>query len=230
MFHGATTKFSIGSLDDVDLEVDAQFNPKELQFDRTFSWNVDGSTAGQDKNPVAEFSGANAESVKIDLLFDGVENNGRLDSSDSETVEQRIQTLRNLAMVMTPNSRKRDGRRPHVCVATWGASTNAMPRFECVIESMSVKYQVFANNGDVLRATVTLGLKGVGRSDRKDSGKRADREQARAAVRADADKRRDALESSNWGERGEKWRTFDRKIQNNDGTYGTWRNKTMNEE
>jgi hypothetical protein len=245
MFTGATQKFSIGSLDKPTLEVDAQFNPKELQFDRALNWADHLAIADQGKSPGQEYTGARAETVKVDLLFDGYENKGNLHShlSAMGTVESNIRKLRALVAVEVPVFVKdrKTGKvkgvhaRPHYCVATWGTGRDAMPRFECVIETLSVKYQAFDANGNILRAMVTLGLKAADRSVDPDMKadeikERNKRSAARAQAREIADADREEAIQRTWGQSGQQWRTFDQKIQNDDGTYGAWRYKTQKED
>lgn len=61
--------------------------------------------------------------------------------------------------MLVPGDKTEDKRRPHKCVATWGA---ALARFECVITSISTKYTMFDRAGAPLRATVTLKLQEAG--------------------------------------------------------------------
>ena len=209
-FATATTKFCIGSLDDVGIEVEAQYNPKELQFDQTMGWNEAGRVRqNQPKGGPIEFTGTQASTVKVELLFDGAENHGLLHSHSSSalSVMAQIDKLTKLAHATSPKKRnEKPGTataqnpkdlRPHFCIATWGAGENKVPRFECIIESMSVKYTMFANDGTVLRASVTLSLKSQARPDPK-SGLELSREDlerdqrrlVRIAENANADRAR----------------------------------------
>ena len=52
---------------------------------------------------------------------------------------------------------KEEERRPHHCIVTWG--DGGLPRFDCVIESLSIKYTMFSEAGIPLRATCTVKLK-----------------------------------------------------------------------
>ena len=55
------------------------------------------------------------------------------------------------------NEERQEERRPHHCIVTWG--DGGLPRFDCVIESLSIKYTMFDTNGSPLRATATVKLK-----------------------------------------------------------------------
>jgi hypothetical protein len=147
-----------------DLSVEAQYNPGTLEVSQNVPWKKPdpasqsgggGSgpppafTAKVDKNyMVLEFTGAEGRSIGLELLFDGVE--------DGTSVATQVATLEELAAVRNAGSSKEEERRPHHCVVVWA---NVLPRFKCVIESLTTKYTMFAQDGTPLRATCTLKLK-----------------------------------------------------------------------
>jgi len=159
-----SARLSIGSLDDPDLSVDAQYNPKELQLDRPVPWakhnvNVEGSSAqARKENQDAakadrgllhlEFTGSESRTLVLYLLFDDAET-----EKDKRTIERNIAMLDQMARVMDPFSAQEDRRRPHFCVVSFG---NTLQRFRCVIESLSVKFTMFDREGDPHRATCTM--------------------------------------------------------------------------
>lgn len=159
-FEQAKAKLTIGSLDD-STTVSAQYNPKELQVDQNVPWKKpeaatktgsqsSGSGGG---NPLeVEFTGAEGRSMTIEMLFDGYEGGGR-----SVNVTAEVAKLTKLATVIDPESKDPKKRRPHHCVISWGA--RGLPKFECVIESLSTKYSMFSSEGEPLRATCTVKLK-----------------------------------------------------------------------
>ena len=146
---GSGGTVSIASCDDTSLHVDAQYNPKELQIDKTVPWqkksqaNKSGDTGIQ-----LEFTGADGRSLTLELLFDGYE--------AKASVAGDVDKLNQMASVWKPGSAKETERRPHLCVVKWGAT---IPKFTCVIESLSTKYTVFSDKGVPLRATCTVKLK-----------------------------------------------------------------------
>ena len=146
---GSDGVVSIASCDNTGLQVEAQFNPKELQIDKTVPWqkksqaNKSGDTGIQ-----LEFTGADGRSMTLELLFDGYENN--------VDVSGKVDKLNQMASVLEPNSADETRRRPHLCVVKWGAT---VPKFTCVIESLSTKYTMFSDQGVPLRATCTVKLK-----------------------------------------------------------------------
>lgn len=161
-FAPTKTKLTIGSLDDTGLTVSAQYNPKELQVDRNVPWakppatnksnnkGKGGGGGGADGGIRMEFTGAEGRAMQVELLFDGYEVGGG-------TVLQSITDLETMATVRSsdPNA-KSDLRRPHHCVVKWG--DRGLPSFKCVIQSLSVKYQAFSEDGLPLRATATVKL------------------------------------------------------------------------
>jgi len=156
-------KVTIASKDEPTLQVSAQYNPKELQVDRTVPWSPTGETnnANNDKQVVSkhqgihlEFTGAQGRSISVELLFDGYEK--RAVGDFSVDVAGRVAILEQLASVREPGSNEEKLRRPHLCVVNWGSTLRA---FQCVIESLSTKYTMFDEKGNPLRAVCTVKLK-----------------------------------------------------------------------
>ena len=161
-FAPVTEKFYLKSLDD-GTTVKAQYNPKELQIDRTVPWGPPAETGKANSNAKdqkakksggvnLEFTGAKGRSLTVELLFDAVEGTG---GPYGVNLAEQVGALEHLAQVRKPNSAKEDDRRPHWCVATWGT---ALQGFRCVIESVSTKYTMFNEKGEPLRATCTVKL------------------------------------------------------------------------
>jgi hypothetical protein len=175
-------KFMIGSIPEVgneEITVEAQYNPKELQIESPVGW-VEHKAIGHQSvaTKPMEFTGMGVETVKVELVFDAYENNDDL-------VVERIEKLKMMARVRKPNHSPTNGavQRPSYCVATWGTQTP----FRCVIDSISVKYTMFATDGTPIRATVVLGLKSGCRTiDRSEETKfeRSSRERSEAAAEA----------------------------------------------
>jgi hypothetical protein len=152
-------KVMIGSLDDKSLNVTAQFNPKELDVGRNVPWSKtnEANKSNSKKKDNAqggihmEFTGAEGRSLTLELLFDSYED----PSGAKANVEEKIETLEKLASVREPSATKEELKRPHRCVLVWG---KVLPRFECVIQSLNVKYTMFSKEGVPLRATAVLKL------------------------------------------------------------------------
>jgi len=140
---------SIGSVDDKGVTVTAQYNPKELQVDRSVPWTKTNQANQSNKNGInLEFTGADGRSMSVELLFDGYET--------KTSISDQVDALNTMASVWKPESQKEEERRPHLCVVTWGKT---IPKFTCVIESVSTKYTMFSEKGVPLRATCTVKLK-----------------------------------------------------------------------
>jgi hypothetical protein len=140
-------KISIASLDD-HTSVTAQYNPKELQVDKTVPWQkVNQANKANTQGIHLEFTGAEGRSITVELLFDGYET--------GTSIAEQVKALETLSSVWKPNSKKENERRPHRCVATWGST---LQHFRCVIASLSTKYTMFSPTGVPLRATCTVTL------------------------------------------------------------------------
>jgi hypothetical protein len=169
-FEPAKAKLTIGSLDDSSQTVKAQYNPKELQVDQAVPWkkpdsaNKTGSQGGSgagDGGKTLEFTGAEGRTMSVELLFDGYEpGNGR-----AVDVASQVKILETLAAVRDPNRKEEEYRRPHHCVVSWG--DRGLPKFKCVIESLTTKYSMFSSDGQPLRATCTVKLKEADAVDKK---------------------------------------------------------------
>jgi hypothetical protein len=174
-FSPATVKLTIASKDEPGVQVQAQYNPKELQVDQTVPWKKpdsanqtgggaaggnggSGGGGGGSKQPMTlEFTGAEGRTMTVEFLFDGYEQN--------RSIAGQVGVLEKLASVRNPTEKDENKRRPHQCVISWGAS--GLPKFECVIESLSTKYTMFSSNGTPLRATCTVKLKEAQAVDKK---------------------------------------------------------------
>lgn len=158
-FAQALAKLRIGSLDEPTLQVEAHYNPKELQVDKAVPWSKANQTnKSNGKGIHLEFTGAEGRTMSVEMLFDGYETRGQVDKS---TVKDQIAKLERMASVREEDPDE-DKRRPHRCVVAWSAdidSSNGLPRFECVIESISTKYTMFSYDGVPLRATCNVKLK-----------------------------------------------------------------------
>jgi hypothetical protein len=131
------TKANISS-SEAGINMDVYFNPKELQVDKTIPWNEHKNTEGNDST--LEFTNSKPKEMNMELMFDGFED-------ETDVYDEYISQIETLTMV--DDSLKR----PPMCLFTWGS---ALPTFQGVIESMSVKYTLFLPDGTPVRATVTL--------------------------------------------------------------------------
>jgi hypothetical protein len=165
-FTSPTEKLTIGSLDDPSLTVSAQYNPKDIQIDRSVSW---GQNNGRDNRPTedrpegsqdAEYTGSPPRTMTVELLFDRYEVNPT-DWSQTRSVEPVVEALDRMACVQRPELVADRDRRPHHCIVTWGAGSacQGVRPFRCVIESLATKYTMFDRDGTPVRATCTVKLR-----------------------------------------------------------------------
>lgn len=141
-FQRAQAKLKIGSLDDPELFILAQYNPKELQIKQPVPWT-------EHDNRVVEFTGTKCRTMSFELLFDGYEGH--------HSVAWILDDLSALASVRDPTAPDEALLRPHRCVVTWGVA--GIPPLRCVIESVVVKYTMLDTHGKPLRAIATIELK-----------------------------------------------------------------------
>jgi hypothetical protein len=149
-FQHPSTKISIASTDAgyTGLMVEAQYNPKELQIDKSVPWQKNPqANKSPEKGIQLEFTGAEGRTMSVELLFDGYE--------DNKPIADKVEILNTLASPLVAGDLDENKRRPHLCVVAWGA----FPGFRCVIESLSTKYTMFSPAGVPLRATCTVKLK-----------------------------------------------------------------------
>lgn len=188
-------KLTIGSLDDDELEVEAQYNPRELQLATYIQWQMQMSPT-VDRHAL-EFSGDNPRTFQIELMFDGFEEAisvepqiAKLNLMASASVEieandvtmlrrnqgsgrPKVRTIERPPQPKKSEPNKAESgeseeespdsssqervKRPHFCVVMWG---KWVPKpLTCVIETITTKYQMFSENGEPLRAVVSLSLK-----------------------------------------------------------------------
>jgi hypothetical protein len=151
-------KFLIASTDNQNLQVYAQYNPNQLQFDKNVPWQKtnEGNKPNTNSKPGQgihqESTGAEGRSLTVELLFDCFESEEKRRDGG---VAKEVHALETMASMLDPDSENDDKRRPHQCVVTWGQ----LEKFKCVIESLSTKYTVFSEDGVPLRATCSLRLK-----------------------------------------------------------------------
>lgn len=163
-------RLTIGSLDDSKLTVVAQYNPREIETARTIPWqkhNSDNTPEARRKKPApgsdVEYTGGEGRSISLELLFDGYE-------GEKSVLKQ----LLDLDQMATPREAGSDDsalRRPHQCVVVWGtyaelddkgmrpSEEKAMRPMRCVIDSLTVKYTMFSEQGVPLRATANVKLR-----------------------------------------------------------------------
>jgi hypothetical protein len=113
-----------------------QFNPKELQIDKTVSWTAKNS---HKEDPIQEFKEPQASSLSTTFYFDGYET--------GKPVSGQVNELHKMA-------RMGPGGHPPLVTFAWGKTI-----FVGVVESVSMKYTMFLPGGEPCRAEVGFKMK-----------------------------------------------------------------------
>ena len=136
--------------------LEAQYNPKEIGVDKSVPWQKAATSTGD--QPEMQFTAAEGRSMSFELFFDTYETGGNVHSD-------YVAKLLDLAMVMKPDSKKEEEKRPPRVRVKWGNA--ALPTFDGVIESVSTKYTMFLPNGTPVRATCSVKIKEASRASFK---------------------------------------------------------------
>lgn len=125
---------------DKNTTLDVLFNPKEYSIQKSVQWEPH-KAPGLDL-PEQQFTSGNPAILSVELFFDTYEKK----SSDVKT--EYTDKLFDLAAV------DKSLHRPPLVVFKWGSQ-----QFRGVIESLSVRYTMFHNNGKPCRAVANLSIK-----------------------------------------------------------------------
>jgi hypothetical protein len=145
------SKFVIGTLHGELIEIEAQYNPKEVGRNSTASWNVHPNPSAK-RSKVGnnfrwlEYGTTEPRVLTVELMFDGYE--------AGISIAPIIEKLESLTMPVDMQSKRISERRPQLCVAVWGAQ-----KLRCVVTSVATKLTMFDTSGEPLRATCTVSLK-----------------------------------------------------------------------
>ena len=144
-------KFVIGTLQGEDLQITAQYNPKELSRSASAAWNVHPNTSARqsasgETNIWMEYKSTEPRSLTLELVFDGYE--------EGISVAPLVEQLESLTLPKDMSSQKLSDRHPRACVAVWGKQS-----LRCVVLSVATKLSMFDESGEPLRATCTITLK-----------------------------------------------------------------------
>jgi hypothetical protein len=120
--------------------LEAQFNPKEIEIQKTIPWQLQRGKGPSD----LKYTGSDGRTMDCELLFDGFQS--------SASIQGEIDKLNRLSDVDAVL------KRPPKVRIVWGpdGANDIMPRFDAVIEAVSVKYTMFDADGKPVRATANL--------------------------------------------------------------------------
>jgi len=120
------------------VNINAQFNPKELQVDKSVSWTA---KSGHDEDPEQEFKEPQAASLSCTLYFDTYE-------AKTDVYETAIKELEKTVKMCAVG-------RPPMTTFSWGRNFV----FTGVVESLSQKYTMFLEDGKRVRCEVGFKMK-----------------------------------------------------------------------
>jgi hypothetical protein len=121
-----------------NIEVKAQFNPKELQVDKTVSWTASSS---HDEDPPVEFKEPQASSLTATLYFDTYE-------TKADVNEKYIKGLQKMVTIEPSLGR------PPLVLFVWGKFT-----YKGVVDSLGLKYTMFLEDGTPCRCEVAFKMR-----------------------------------------------------------------------
>lgn len=140
-------KCTIVALDPPNVQVTAQYNPKELGIDKSVPWTKHKPPQGDAQ--ILEFTSAENRSLSMELFFDTFETGDNVHTKYVSLLEQ---------MTMVPPGKTGKEAHPPKVMVTWGAG---IPKFKGVIEKLSTKFTMFLQNGTPVRASCSISVKEV---------------------------------------------------------------------
>lgn len=125
-------------------KVEALFNPKEISLDKSVTWQT--QEAAERDVPELQFKNGQPRALNLDLFFD------TYDTPDpaKQDVRDYTEPLFNLALVVDSLHR------PPVCKLSWGRMKTF---FQGVLERLSQRFTLFAEDGTPVRATLRCTFK-----------------------------------------------------------------------
>jgi hypothetical protein len=130
--------------------VDFMFNPTEYSISKSNTWNIPKANKGGNVGPL-EFGGGEPRSLQVELFFDTY-------MSGKGNLRKQANQLFNFMMVDSALKGKNSKMgHPPKCRLIWGRDTKN--HFDCYITSCAVKFTMFNQDGQPIRATATLQLK-----------------------------------------------------------------------
>jgi hypothetical protein len=135
---GELVKAKIKCLESPGIEVDAMFNPKELQVEKTVSWTPKNS---HKEDPKQEYKEPQSSSLSVTLYFDGYE-------TRTDVYNAWVKSIEATALMDSSLGR------PPLVLFIWGKF-----RFQGVVEAVSQKYTMFLEDGTRVRCEVGFKMK-----------------------------------------------------------------------
>jgi hypothetical protein len=126
------------------------FNPGEYSVDKSSTWTRPQMKGGKQTGK-PEFQGANAQTVKMEILFDQY--------VSGPDVAKSVNTLIEWVMP-TEDSVKKKKPQPPIVMFEWGPNP-ALTSFRAYVKQVSAKFILFDSDGTPLRATASVTLEEV---------------------------------------------------------------------
>ena len=133
-------------------EIECMFNPDQITFKRTNGWSF--RVANGTQQPAGAFSGGQAGTLTLTLMLDSTEA-GEDIASDIDTLVKLTHIDESLSNGTTKGGRghsQSPQHRPPTCKFLWGKYLS----FDAVIQSLTVRYTLFLEDGTPVRAFVDL--------------------------------------------------------------------------
>jgi nucleoid-associated protein YgaU len=126
-------------------QIDCWFNPSEYTITKSNKWKIEPVVGSG--LPTAQFGGADAQKLTLDLLFDAADHA----SGDVRGITNALFAA--MAVDKKYASGKNSGRPPTIEFG-WGSTTT----FKAVCDSLSVQFTLFRPNGTPVRAKAKISL------------------------------------------------------------------------
>jgi nucleoid-associated protein YgaU len=144
-------KATLQNVDTGEAPFPVLFNPAEYTVARTNQWTPKGIIGYE--TPTLNFTGGEVQTLKMELFFD-------VTDQPTGDVTTHVNKLWKLAIVNEQASEGKRGR-PPVCIFAWGKSHDGWGGgtendFKAVIQSLSVRYTLFRDDGTPIRATADV--------------------------------------------------------------------------
>lgn len=144
------TKGSLETEEGEKIVVNFKFNPKEYSISKSNTWSAADASRGSDTPPL-HFGGGQPKQLKLQLFFDSYAEGGDVRKEYTEKLFKMMEINPKLPAGSTNQT---TGSPPKLKFA-WGS---VLPFF-CYLESLSVQFTLFLEDGTPVRATADVGLK-----------------------------------------------------------------------
>lgn len=130
---------------DESIELECQFNPAQLKIKKRAKWEVEKGIKKERNAPIPKFSGGEAATFDLDLVFDTTQES----SSSDRDVRNYTNQLLKLTMLQGSGDDRKD---PPRVKFQWGDFT----LFTAVVTSVSIAFTLFDAGGTPVRAKASV--------------------------------------------------------------------------